>query len=95
MIADLRRQADHAAQEALRDLVRHRFATGQWDRHLSARYRAAEQLVDMLDEQMVLEEAAAHDASWFDPSEGESFDPLPDAPVAMTPDPGDHFAWPA
>ena len=29
----------------------------------------------------------------YDPSEGESHDPLPDIPLAMTPDPGDHHVY--
>lgn len=50
MIEELRRQANEAAQEAMHRLIERRFRTGTWDTYLTARYRAAERLVDMIDE---------------------------------------------
>ena len=64
MIAELRRQADDAAQGALRDLIGNLIRTGAVNHMLAARYTAAERLVDMLDEQLEaeqLEDAGAPD----------------------------------
>jgi hypothetical protein len=91
MIADLRRQADDAAQAAFRARQEHHERTGRWDVHLTREYRRLEMVVEMLDERILLEEAAAHDAACFDPAEG-SPDPVPDVPLA---DPGDIFVFPA
>ena len=58
MIADLRRQADEAAQDALRALVKTRTNTGRWDPYLEAKYRAAERLVDMIEATIECEQAS-------------------------------------
>lgn len=84
MLTLLRREADTAAQTALRRLVDHHARTGQWDQRLWAEYHAAEQLLDMIEDR--IRDMMAD----TDPSEGER-DPLPDVPLA---DPGDHFAYP-
>ena len=58
MIEELRRQANDAAQEALRALVKHRMASGKWDPYLEAKYRAAERLVDMIEATIECEQAS-------------------------------------
>lgn len=62
MIADLRRQADEAAQDALRALVKTRINTGRWDPYLEAKYRAAERLVDMIEATIEAEQASDSEA---------------------------------
>lgn len=57
MMAELRRQADEAAQSALRALVKYRISHGEWNSLLEARYHAAERLLDMIDEQIEAEQA--------------------------------------
>jgi hypothetical protein len=85
----IRDQANVAAQHAFRRLVRRYVETGEWDRHLSAEWHVAEQLLDLADDLI----RSVSDT--FDPSEGESFDPLPDVPLAHLEDPGDIFVFPA
>jgi hypothetical protein len=58
MIAELRRRADEAAQDALRALVKALINTGRWDTYLEARYRAAERLVDMIEATIEAEQVA-------------------------------------
>lgn len=57
MMAELRRQANDAAQEALRNMVANHVRTGVWNQYLVSRYHAAERLVDMIDEQIEAEQA--------------------------------------
>ena len=62
-------------------------------------YHQSERLVDRLKGDTAY--TLAESADWrtaaltgsYDPSEGESHDPLPDIPLAMTPDPGDHHVY--
>jgi hypothetical protein len=69
MMAALRQHANAAAQEALRALVDHRIRHGEWQPMLAARYRAAERLVDMIDERIEAQqvedpEAPDYFAAW-------------------------------
>ena len=82
-MTDLRQQANDRAQAAFRRLVRHRIATGEWDRHLLAEYNLAEQELDRIDSAAY---DAAEAAAWsLSVITGEYVD----VPLA---DPGDHFA---
>lgn len=84
----IRDQANAAAQDAFRRMVKRYIESGEWDRHLTAEWHTAEALLDMAEDR--LRDMAA---DCFDPHEGD--DALPDVPLALTPDPGDHFAWPS
>jgi hypothetical protein len=57
MIEELHRQANEAAQDALRALVKARITTGRWDPYLEAKYRAAERLVEMVEATIEAEQA--------------------------------------
>jgi hypothetical protein len=58
MIEELRRQANEAAQDALRALIKVRMATGRWDPYLEAKYHAAERLVDIIEATIEAEQVA-------------------------------------
>lgn len=58
MMAELRRQANNAAQEALRNMVAYHSRHGVWNQYLVSRYHAAERLLDMVDEQIEAQQSA-------------------------------------
>lgn len=47
----VRDQVNAAAQDAFRRMVRHYVQTGEWDRHLSAEWHAAEAVLDAIDDE--------------------------------------------
>ena len=80
MLYMLRAEANRKAQDAFGRMVRYHAKTGRWDRRLTAEWRAAEVLLDMVDDR--IRDMAA------DTAEPDGYG-LPDIALA---DPGDHFA---
>lgn len=84
------RKADRRAQRRLRRVLVDHTYSDPTD-HRTVLYHQAERLLDRLKGERGFESAVWRvvvETASYSPDEGESFDPL-------TPDPGDHFLWPA
>lgn len=97
MLAQLKAQANAEARKALRTAGDYYAKHGTWNPSLDDAYHAAERVVDAIEElerhlAVALQVADDEAPEWREPM---TLTEYVASNEPLTPDPGDHFAWPS